>query len=250
MQDIEKELSYREYILREEYLIHAPFDPEMEFYNAVKSGDRKKVESFLTEPFCKKEGLGSLSDNPLQNFKYHFAITAAILTRECIKAGLMHEEAYTLSDLYIHKADKCISMDALSELHRKMVRDYTKRMHSLTTNTVISRHIIKCLNYIYDHIHERITLEDIASETMLSSAYLSRLFKKEMHMPVSEYISRKKIETAKNMIRYSDYSIAEISNILAFPSQSYFIKVFRKYTGTTPGSYNALRHDTEDNQPL
>ena len=237
MQEIEKELSYREYILREEYLHHAPIDPEMEFYDAVTGGNRKKVESFLTEPFCDKKGLGVLSDNNLQNFKYHFAITAAILARNCIKAGLMHEQAYTISDLYIKRVDTCKSLDEISVLHKKMVLDYTKRMQELSTKMVYSRHILKCLSYIYDHLHERITLNDIAAETELSPSYLSRLFKKEMHMSVSDYISRKKVETAKNMIDYSDYSISEISNILAFPSQSYFGKVFLKYVGTSPGKY-------------
>ena len=56
-------------------------------------------------------------------------------------------------------------------------------------------------------------------------------------MSVSEYISRKKIETAKNMIDYSEYSITDISSILAFPSQSYFVKVFKQYVGLTPGKY-------------
>ena len=56
-------------------------------------------------------------------------------------------------------------------------------------------------------------------------------------MTFSEYVTIKKVEVAADMIRYSGSSILEISNILNFSTQSYFIKVFKKYTGTTPNEY-------------
>jgi YesN/AraC family two-component response regulator len=80
----------------------------------------------------------------------------------------------------------------------------------------------------------RITLDSLASQVSLSPGYLSRLFKKEMGMSVSEYISVQKIETAKNMLRYSDYSPSFIASILGYPSQSYFTQCFKKATGVTP----------------
>ena len=55
---IGKELLYREYLMREEMLYHAPFSPEIEFYNAVKSGNSKDVEKTLKVDFCDKSGFG------------------------------------------------------------------------------------------------------------------------------------------------------------------------------------------------
>ena len=51
-EQIGKELVYREYMMREEMLYHAPYNPEMEFYNAVKTGDEKTVEKSLKVDFC------------------------------------------------------------------------------------------------------------------------------------------------------------------------------------------------------
>ena len=45
------------------------------------------------------------------------------------------------------------------------------------------------------------------------------------------------MEAAQNMLKFSDYTYAEISAILAFSSQSHFIRVFRKQTGYTPKEY-------------
>ncbi|MCQ2543271.1 MAG: helix-turn-helix transcriptional regulator [Lachnospiraceae bacterium] len=238
-EDLNRELIYKEYLMRENYVFHAPYNPEMEFYELVMSGNKKKVEELLIEDFCDKKGLGILSENAVNNFRYHFVITAAMLSRYCIEGGMEHEKAYNLSDLYISRVDKCRNLKEISELHKKMVREYVRRMSDIKTKKVYSKHVITSINYIYDHLHERITLENVARESNISEAYLSRLFKEEMGMSVSEYISRKKIETARNMIEYSDYSFAEISNILAFPSQSYFVKVFKKYEGVTPGKYQS-----------
>jgi AraC-like DNA-binding protein len=60
---------------------------------------------------------------------------------------------------------------------------------------------------------------------------------KEMGISVSEYIRRKRVEAAENMLRYSDYTLIEISQYLAFSSYSHFAGVFHAYTGLTPKEY-------------
>jgi AraC-like DNA-binding protein len=61
-----------------------------------------------------------------------------------------------------------------------------------------------------------------------------------MGVSVSEYIQQLKIDAAKNMLLYSDFSPARISSILAFPDQSYFTQVFKKYTGLTPRKFQSV----------
>ncbi len=246
MEDVSKELIYKEYVMREEDTFHAPYNPEFEFYEAVKMGDKAKVEKSLAEPFCEKTGLGVLSDNNIQSFKYHFAITAALLSRYCVEGGMEHDQAYNLSDLYINKADRCTNLSEISTLHRKMVTDYTKRMSDLKRKKKYSKHVTMSINYIYDHLNERIKTEDVAAYAGVSRSYLSRLFASETGVSLSDYIAAKKIETARNMIEYSGYSASEISNILAFPSQSYFVKVFKKYTNMTPGKYQTFHFPSAD----
>ena len=231
---ISKEWVYREYINRENMIIHAPYEPEMEFYSYVKSGDLDKVNSYLKRDFTSIQGLGKLSDNEIRNFRYHFIITAAMVSRACIDAGLSLEQAYSLSDFYIQKVDKINTLKEIDALHKSMVVDYTKLMKKSKASSIYSKPVVHCINYIYSHLHMRITLESLAGEVSLSPGYLSRLFKKEMGMSVSQYISMQKIETAKNMLRYSDYSPASIASILGYPAQSYFTECFRKATGVTP----------------
>ena len=237
--NIRQELFYQQYVRRESEPFRAPYEPELEFYNYVKQGNTEKVRELCQESFQEKKGLGILSDSSLQSLKYHFAITAALLARYCIESGMEVAEAYDLSDYYIRKADRMHSEEDISGLHPVMCLDYTSHMEKLHRRRACSRPIALCLEYIYDHLHTRITVPTLASHVGLSPSYLSHLFAKEMGASISSYIQDKKIETAQNMLCYSDHAISVISSTLAFPSQSYFSALFRKKTGKTPGQYRA-----------
>ena len=237
---IQKELFYREFVQRENDMLRAPYNPELEFYSAIKNGNVAKIRELCKEPLMDKPGLGTLSANALQNMKFHFVITTALVARYCIEGGMELSAAYSLSDFYIQKADMCKTVKAVSDLHPIMCEDYTKRMRSLRKQKICSKQVAECIDYIYDHLHTRITVEILANHVKLNPSYLSRLFKKEIGSTISSYIQSRKIETAKNMLIYSDYSLSQIASTLAFPSQSYFTEIFRKNTGMTPSHYRTL----------
>ena len=238
--DYNKELVYRNFINNENNILHAPYNPELEFYSVIKLGNVHKIKELCQEPLLKKIGLGTLSENRLRNIKYHFVITTALVARYCIEGGMDLATSYSLSDFYIQKADKCQTPEEVSDLHPVMCLDYTKRMKNLRKYKICSKQIAKCIDYICENLHTRITIKDLSAYVGLNESYLSRLFKKEVGTTLSTYIQEKKIETAQNMLIYSDFSPAEISSILAFPTQSYFTMVFRKISGMTPKTYQAI----------
>lgn len=237
---LKKEFVYKDFLRKEENILRAPYNPELEFYSVIKAGDVKKTEILCEEALTKKQGLGILSQNPVQNVKYHFAITVAMIARYCIEGGMDVSTSYALSDFYIQKADVCSSLDELDELHRKSAIDYATRMRNLRKNKICSIQVVKCIEYMHDNLHTRITIKNLAEHVQLNPSYLSRLFKKETGVTVSEYIRQLKIDAAKNMLIYSDFSPSEIASILAFPDQSYFTEVFHKLVGVTPRQYQSM----------
>jgi AraC-like DNA-binding protein len=194
----------------------------------------------MNHVFLNPEGMGRLSENPLQNLKYHFVITAAMITRNSIDGGMEAEKAYGLSDFYIQKMDKCQSKEEISDIHQIMCFDFTRRMQQLSKNKVHSKHIVLCVDYIYSHIHSRITLKELADQLDLSESYLSKLFVSEVGISISDYIREKKIERAENMLKFSDYDIADIANYFSFSSQSHFTQAFEKQVGLSPKKYRDL----------
>jgi AraC-like DNA-binding protein len=236
--NLQNEWHLKELLENEQLNAHRPIEEEYSFYQAVKSGDMNYIrENCQKGAFSDPDGMGILSKNSLTNMKYHFVITVAMITRHCVEGGLELERAYRLSDFYILKLDTCSTIQAITELHTNMVFDFTGKMLLLKNNTIISKSILLCTDYIYNHIHDRITVDDLAKYTNLSGSYLSRLFKKELGIAISDYIREKKIEKAQNLLKYSDFTSIEIANYLAFSSQSHFIQTFEKQVGLTPKKY-------------
>ena len=97
--NIPQELLYQQYVRRELETYRAPYDPEAEFYSYVRQGNTEKIKELCRESFQEKKGLGVLSDSPLQNLKYHFTITAAMLARYC-----MEEEVWKLAESFMISA--------------------------------------------------------------------------------------------------------------------------------------------------
>ena len=211
---------------------------EFLFYRAVSTGDIETVRKNCEQRrFMEGEGVGVLSRDPVVNLKYHFVITTAMIARLCRQTGMELEQAFRMSDFYIQKLDDIHTEEEVHRLHDEMVMDYTEKMRKYSRSDTNSKHINVCKEYIYSHIKERITIEDLADELGVSSGYLSRLFKKETGVSVSAYIRRQKIDMAKNLLRFSDYSMIEIANRLSFSSQSHFIQQFREVVGMTPKKY-------------
>ena len=230
-----KALMHKSFMNREYSFKHSPFEQEFEFYDCVRNGDIDSVKKLMTP--LGGSGSGTLSEDPLRNLKYHFVITIAMMTRFCVDGGMEMETAYTLSDLYILKADKCRAEKDIHKLHNEAIIDYTMQMKKIFRGNIYSKPVIMTMDYIYDNLHSKISAEDIAEYVSLSTAYLSRLFHKEVGVTISTYIAVKRVETAQNMLKYSDYSSLDISNYLAFASHSHFISTFRKYTGMTPNEF-------------
>ncbi len=94
-------------------------------------------------------------------------------------------------------------------------------------------------NLLKEHIHEKLTLDDICEKTLMSKSSIQTLFKKETGTSIIQYYNTLKIEEAKTLIRESDYNFSQISNILGFSSIHYFSRTFKNITGMTPSEYTS-----------
>lgn len=235
------QLAYQMYLQREDYFFHQPYHNEIDFYDAVAQGDIAFIEDlkrkYPVSSQPEENGKGRLSEDPVRNERYHFVVNAAIITRKCIEAGLMQEEAYTLSDLYIQTADTLYTISELQKLNDAMVLDFAKLMQIVRKNKSYSNHIRYCIKYIHENLHTKITIPKLAEKTELNASYLSTLFKKETGMTIHAHIQKKRLETAANILSRTDHSCSAIAQSLCFSSQSHFIQTFQKFYGITPGEY-------------
>ncbi len=92
------------------------------------------------------------------------------------------------------------------------------------------------LQYIGENL-ATVTLSLAAEHFHVSSAHLSRLFKKNMGKNFSEYVSDQKMEKASHLLMESSLSVADISARLGYSTPSYFLARFKDAYGTTPSAY-------------
>lgn len=220
---------------------------ELAFYHMIASGDLTGVKEHINRygrySAADNTQNGTLSANPLQNERYHFVVLTALLTRICVEAGLLQERAYTLSDLYINQTDIQPDIAGIVSLQNDMILAYAKEMAAMKKGQVYSMHISNAIDYICNHITERLFVEDIATALKLNRSYLSTLFKKETGKTIHAFIRQERIKAAHNLLRYSDYGYSEIAEYLGFSSQSHFCQTFKNETGFSPAEYrNTFYH--------
>lgn len=234
-----KELNYRLYIQREENFVRQDIRKEFSHYDMIRYGKIQEVrESIPGRKANFYNGKGVLSADPTRNMMYHFVISTGMVSRVCVEGGMSQNEAYTLSDVYIRRADQMQKAEEILDLFFEMQLDFTERMHRLESHrSDQSLHVRHAIEYIYDHLHEQITTEELAKLVGLNRSYFSKRFASEVGTPVKKFILQAKITTARNMLENEAYSISDIAFSLGFCSQSAFTAAFRAVTQTTPRQY-------------
>lgn len=91
--------------------------------------------------------------------------------------------------------------------------------------------------YLQNHIHESVSLEELAQRFFMSRSYLTRSFRNVTGFSVVEYMTYIRIQKAQHLLRESDRSITEIADLCGFGNITYFEKVFKTTTGHTPVQY-------------
>ncbi|MCR5807336.1 MAG: helix-turn-helix domain-containing protein [Oscillospiraceae bacterium] len=203
---------------------------EQKMVYTIYKGDVDSLEEMRDE-------LSDLSGNTLHESRLYFVISSAVAVRTAIKAGMDSYDAFTWNRKFVRECDGLTEKDKISALRYRMLQFFTNEVRKIRMGTSPSKLVIDTANYIREHISETIRTDQIAEALYLSRSHLSRKFKSEAGMTLSDFIIFEKAEEAKRMLRYTEKPISDISSDLGFSSQSHLIRVFRKLEGITPKEY-------------
>lgn len=123
----------------------------------------------------------------------------------------------------------------LDELNRKMEA-------SLSTDETMSQEEIqgiskKIIRYIEDNYHKKISLNDIGNIVYMHSTHVSKVFKKETGINISDYIVNYRIKMAKELLCDPKYKVYDVAYKVGFKGPKYFVRVFKAKTGMTPSQF-------------
>lgn len=215
--------------------IYNTFDYEQQLLRMVRKGDVAALKSWIASAPAVRGG--TLATDQLRQIKNTFVVSTTLASRAAIQGGMDVEDAFSLSDAFIQKAELLNTPNQLTNLQYHMVLEFTERVDRIRHGKQPTALILSVRNYIQHHISESIRIEDMAKALYMSRPYLSAKFKQESGQSLTDFILKEKTEEAKRLLRYSGKSSAAIGLYLGFSSPSHFVRVFRKYAGYNPGEY-------------
>ena len=210
-----------------------PFDLEKELITKVKTGSVKEAKGILNELL----GYVFFSEgNSLDIIKSRSVELCSLLSRAAIEGGAETNNILKINNNYLKIITEISDFEDLCYKLQEIVEAFSESMF-YTKHVEQNGMIKKSINYIAKNFDKNITLNEVAKEVHLNPSYFSSVFKQSTGSSFTEYLNMVRIEESKRLLGNTDISIIDIAVSTGFESQSYFSKVFKKYTGLTPSQY-------------
>ena len=209
---------------------------ETQLVACISAGNVREMNRLLSENISSQPAALNL---PMDAMRSYILGANMLASRTALAAGISYPIANAMNGQYVEQILKARTVSELSALFFRFFQEYTGRvaeLHTLSSDSPVVKFVQQ---YVTTQYGRKITPHILAEKLNMSCPYLCTHFKKETGMTISAYVQKEKIREAKRLLKGSDYSIVEISEALAFSSQSYFCAVFKKITGMTPESYRS-----------
>jgi YesN/AraC family two-component response regulator len=210
-----------------------PYDKEKELMTKVKTGNIQEAKGVLNDL------LGYVlfsAGNSLDTVKSRAIELSALLSRAAIEGGAATDTILKINNNFLKILQQITDLDSLCYKLQEIVEAFTESMFNYIPSKN-SEIIKKAMHFISQNFANNITLEDVADEVHMNPSYISSIFKQSTGSSFKEYLNMVRIEESKRLLLNTDYSVIDIAIATGFEDQSYFSKVFKKYTGLTPKQY-------------
>lgn len=208
---------------------NAPNFEQMKHYFLL--GQYHIVGDMVQEYFAQMEKKGSISKKTLAYFQQDFLqMFFELLSTHSVKAHEAFQQEYDVMALKK-------STESLSQMYHLVdfVITYLKGLEE--DNSKETAPVDRAIAYIRKNIHQNISRTDIADYIYMNPDYLSRLFKKEKNISLTDYIVQEKLNMAAAMLKSTSLPVSVIASNIGYTNFSYFTQVFRKSYGMSPSEY-------------
>jgi len=207
---------------------------EQEFMLQLQAGQHKNVTSIVTQQLGRMDKAGAT----VNQFS-EFAKETIAKTVKCILAlGLDISPLFEAESPYV-KIRECATLSDYSDFFDGFLFAGIQIIADKKESDDPMRRSL--LEYIDRYYNKDISLEKVSSELGLSIHYISKYFKEKMGMNFIDYLLELRVDKAKALLTDSELQIQEIAEEVGYLNTNSFIRMFRKYTGVSPGEYRKQR---------
>lgn len=197
---------------------------ERQFFDRIRQGQWEQIEADMLEllRWCERDSI------ELHIGQQRVLELLWLVTRVLIEMGLEVEMplfSYQLADYNQLRLESTLLLNKLQQASKA----YQERIKPDA--------IQQMKQYIYEHSHEDISLETLASQIGLSPVYISKLFKEQLGVNYIDFLTQCRIEKAKKLMADPARSMKEITFEVGYHDPNYFSKVFKKMCDVSPTEY-------------
>lgn len=194
--------------------------------------DDDQIHSFVRELFENMNIDSSTSPVVARDFMHDVAGSLCKAINDMLPQNMPWKE-----NIY----NRLINCDTLELFRSELINILKEYQEYLIGKSCLYSISAQVRKYIEENFHDpSLSVNTLGDRFDLSPSYLSKIFKDENEISIPDYISKVRIDNAKELLRNTDKTIQKIAEETGFLSSSVFIRVFKKMEGITPGAYRKL----------
>ena len=206
------------------------------FEDIIERGDVRAIQQwFLRNPLFHFRI--SITGNSLKDVRDCFILCSTLYAKAATRGGLDRNHTLRLQLNAIRAMEELDNESDILQLQSDLAIEFTREVAAFNSNPAGTKLVRDAMRIIQASLYSSIRVDDIAAGLSVSRGHLSKVFRSEVGQTISGFITQKKIEEAKRLLLSTSRSLASISDLLKFSSQSHFTKVFKTSTGMTPKQF-------------
>ena len=149
------------------------------------------------------------------------------------------EDRERLQQRFESDCDRCGQWERLFQCLKRIQREQIQAIRERRRSDAI-RPVREAKQYVQQHYSQPITLEDVCDMVGFTPSYFSALFKKETGEGFAKYLTRVRMDRAKELLQRTNLPVAEICAQVGYSDVKHFTQNFKKETNLNPGQYRKL----------
>lgn len=174
----------------------------------------------------------------------YFVILSSIVARKLLDNQVPSKKAFAFNLACADMIENKMKDAEFLQFADELIDFYVYFIADRKQPTFRHQTVNKVIMYINDELESDLTVESIANKFHISTSHLSRIFREHVGITLVEYLNVRRVEESQYYLRHTNKSITSISDQFHFCNQSYFTRIFKKYTGVTPKHFrDELHHE-------
>ncbi|RKL68354.1 hypothetical protein CR203_07690 [Salipaludibacillus neizhouensis] len=199
---------------------------------AIQSGSVDQIDSILERIFKVFKERKAFTWEQLETWEIQFDL----LKEHWIKEYEIHKRDSLYKGINYWHDDGRFSLEAFQQEKKKEFHELINLVYNCKfQKEKNSMQLIE--EYVRNNYQKNIKLQEIAERFFLSREYISRKFKREYQETITDYVTRIRIEKAKELLENPYLKIYDVAEAVGYQNDKYFIKVFKKIEGQTPSEF-------------